>query len=107
MHQRTVAKMRLFILLIVTIAVIGGDEGDLLGHMQPIGSHRPPEDNITILSYVPDPVEFYEEYVIMQMPILFKGAILGTPALTKWTDDEYLRYESLRESLVCMYVRIV
>ena len=72
---------------------IGNDKGDLPGHMQPIGSHRPPEESIVTLSYVPDPVEFYEEYVVMQTPVLFKGAIAGTPALTKWSDDKYLRYK--------------
>ena len=85
--------MRLpIILLICIIAVIGSDGGvDLPGHMQPIGSHRPPEDNITILSYVPDPLEFYEEYMSLKKPVLLKGAISSTPAVTKWISDEYLR----------------
>ena len=78
---------------------IGNDKGDLPGHMQPIGSHRPPEESIVTLSYVPDPVEFYEEYVVMQTPVLFKGAIAGTPALTKWSDDKYLRYKFI--DVVC------
>lgn len=82
----------LVILLEVAIAVIGTDGGvDLPGHMQPIGSHRPPEGDITSLSYVPDPLEFYEEYVSLQKPVLLKGAISSTPAATKWISDEYLR----------------
>ena len=85
--------MRLLLLLQIVIVVIGSDRGDLPGHMQPIGSHRPPEESISILSYVPNPVEFYEDYVIMQTPVLFKGAIAGTPAVTKWRDDKYLRYQ--------------
>ena len=85
------SEMRLLILLQIVIVVIGSDNGGLPGHMQPIGSHRPPEESISILSYVPDPVEFYEEYLLMQTPVLFKGAIAGTPALTKWKDDKYLR----------------
>ena len=85
--------MRLFIILFhLAIAAIGNDDiVDLPGHMQPIGSHRPPEESISVLPYVPNPLEFYEEYVTAHTPVLFKGAILGTPALTKWKDDEYLR----------------
>lgn len=83
--------MRLLVLLQIVIVAIGSDVGELPGHMQPIGSHRPPEDIYT-LSYVPDPIEFYEDFMIMQRPALFKGAIAGTPAVTKWIDDEYLRY---------------
>ena len=85
--------MRLLIILLrLAIAAVGNEEGvGLPGHMQPIGSHRPPEDSVSILSYVPNPLEFYEEYVTTRTPVLFKGAILDTPALTKWRDDEYLR----------------
>ena len=82
--------MRLLVLLQIVILVIGNDNGDLPGHMQPIGSHRPPEESIAILSYVPDPLEFYERYVTTSTPVLFKGAIADTPAVTKWSDDEYL-----------------
>ena len=83
-------KMRVLILLQLIIVVKGND--DLPGHMQPIGSHRPPEESIPILSRVPDPLEFYEKYVAKNAPVLFKGAIADTPALKKWIDDEYLRY---------------
>ena len=83
--------MRQFILLHLVILVIGNDEGVLPGHMQPLGSHRPPEESILVLSYVPNPLEFYEEHVSTHTPVLFKGAIVDTPALTKWRDDEYLR----------------
>ena len=75
--------MRLFILLQITIVVIGNDNGDLPGHMQPIGSHRPPEESIAILSYVPDPLEFYERYVSKHTPVLFKG---DTPVI-KWSNE--------------------
>ena len=84
--------MRLLILFRVAVIAIGSDEGDPLGHMQPIGSHRPPEENLTSLSYVPDPEEFYENFVFTHTPVLFKGAIAGTPAITKWNNDNYLRY---------------
>ena len=87
--------MRLLFLLHLAIAAIGNDDIiDLPGHMQPIGSHRPPEESISVLPYVPNPLEFYEEYVTAHTPVLFKGAILDTPALTKWRDDEYLRQAS-------------
>ena len=81
--------MRLLILFQVAVIAIGSDPP---GHMQPIGSHRPPEENLTILSYVPDPVKFNEDFVLTNTPVLLKGAIAGTPAVTKWNNDNYLRY---------------
>ena len=90
--------MRLFILLQVAIVVIG-NEDDLPGHMQPIGSHRPPEESISILPYVPDPLEFYEKFIMLKTPALFKGAIADTPAVTKWINDEYLRYTPISLSV--------
>ena len=60
--------------------------------MQPIGSHRPPEESILVINSVPDPLEFYEKYMNTRTPVLMKRAIAGTPAVTKWIDDEYLRY---------------
>ena len=84
--------MRLLILFQVAVIAIGSDQGGPPGHLQPIGSHRLPEENFTILSYVPDPVEFYEDFVLTNTPVLFKGAIADTPAVTKWNDDNYLRY---------------
>ena len=83
--------MCLLILFQVALLAFGSDEGAPPGHMQPIGSHRPPEENLTILFYVPDPVEFYEDFVLTNTPALFKGAIAGTPAVTKWNNDNYLR----------------
>jgi len=85
------------VVLLVTLAVSVRNEDDLPGHMQPIGSHRQPEESIEVLTHVPDPLEFYDKYMTTHTPVLFKGAIAGTPALTRWSDDEYLRYErSLR-----------
>jgi len=80
------------LVLLVTLAVSVRNEDDLPGHMQPIGSHRQPEGSIEVLTHVPDPLEFYNKYMATHTPVLFKGAIAGTPALTQWKDDEYLRY---------------
>ena len=60
------------------------------GHMQPLGSHRPMAGEIERIDYVPDPVTFYEEYVAKERPVIFTGAVLGTPALTEWS-DQYLK----------------
>ena len=60
------------------------------GHMQPLGSHRPMEGEIERIDYIPDPVTFYKKYVIKLRPVIFTGAVLGTPALTQWS-DQYLK----------------
>ncbi|XP_065916678.1 bifunctional peptidase and arginyl-hydroxylase JMJD5-like [Dysidea avara] len=82
--------MRFLILLQFISISIGTNQDDLPGHMQPIGSHRPPEESILVINSVPDPLEFYEKYMGTHTPVLMKGAIAGTPAVTKWINDEYL-----------------
>ncbi|XP_065916677.1 bifunctional peptidase and arginyl-hydroxylase JMJD5-like [Dysidea avara] len=82
--------LRIAFVLLTTLAVFVRNEDNLPGHMQPIGSHRPPEEGIEVLTSVPDPLEFYDKYMAKHTPVLFKGAIAGTPAVTSWNDDEYL-----------------
>jgi len=83
--------LRVALVLLTTLAVFVRNEDGLPGHMQPIGSHRPPEESIEVRTSVPDPLEFYDKYMTKHIPVLFKGAIAGTPAVTSWNDDQYLR----------------
>jgi len=85
------AMLRIASVLLTMLAVFARNEDDLPGHMQPIGSHRPPEESTEVRTSVPDPLEFYNKYVTKHTPVLFKGATSGTPAVTLWSDDEYLR----------------
>ena len=59
------------------------------GHLKPFGAHRPPEGDIDSLDAFPDPKTFYEKYVKVGRPVVFKGAAKGIPAFKRWT-DEYL-----------------
>ena len=61
------------------------------GHLQPLGSHRPPEGGIQSLDFVPDPYDFFHSYVLRGKPVIFKGAAKSSKGFYLWT-DEYLRY---------------
>ncbi|KAK3098965.1 hypothetical protein FSP39_024754 [Pinctada imbricata] len=64
-----------------------------LGHLKPLGYHRPPKGDIQEVLSFPDPGHFHENYVRGSTPLLFRG-ILGTdflPAYKIWT-DEFLRF---------------
>ena len=68
-----------------------GKNSGLPGHMQPLGSHRPPDKpGIDVLDTVPDPVTFYDNYVKNGWPVLLRGAAKNMLAFQLWT-DEYLR----------------
>ena len=60
------------------------------GHLQPLGSHRPPEGAIKSVAHVPTPQEFYYEYVLKGQPVIFKGAAKLSPGFQLWSDS-YLR----------------
>jgi len=83
--------LRVALVLLTTLSAFVRNEDGLPGHMQPIGSHRPPEESIEVRTSVPNPLEFYDKYMTKHIPVLFKGAIAGTPAVTSWNDDQYLR----------------
>ncbi|CAF0921128.1 unnamed protein product [Adineta ricciae] len=40
---------------------------------------------------VPSPLTFYRDYVSRNKPVVIKGALNQWPALSKWTDSQYLR----------------
>jgi len=67
-----------------------GQSEDPPGHMQPIGSHQAPLPIDEVIT-LPDPIEFYDEYVQPSKPVLFKGAAKKFPSFALWKDDEYLR----------------
>ena len=59
---------------------------DRPGHLQPLGSHRPPEGDVEVLDYIPHPIEFYEKYVSASKPVLMRGATRGSRAFRYWND---------------------
>lgn len=63
---------------------------DPIGHLKPLGSHRPSEGTVDVLDGFPDPHVFFQDYVHASKPVLFKNAARGIPAFNLWT-DQYLK----------------
>lgn len=62
-----------------------------VGHLEPLGSHRPPETNLVDdLRDMPSPQEFWTKYVRPSKPVVLRGAAKHGKAFTQWT-DEYLK----------------
>nr|XP_026689484.1 jmjC domain-containing protein 5-like [Ciona intestinalis] len=78
-----------FVLCVVQLAVVVVAD-DPPGHMQPIGSHMPPMP-IEERDDLPNPIEFYDNYVKPGIPVVFKGAAKKFPSYYNWTNDTYLR----------------
>ncbi|CAH1244730.1 KDM8 [Branchiostoma lanceolatum] len=80
---------------LLVLAVCGshsvtGDSALPVGHLQPLGGHRPPDVPIDELHTIPDPREFWDKYVKHEKAVILRGAAKNSPAFTLWT-DEYLR----------------
>jgi len=63
---------------------------NLPGHLQPLGSHRPPM-HVDVLFSQLDPIEFFDNYVKASKPVLFKGAARSFPSFMVWKNDSYLK----------------
>lgn len=50
------------------------------------------ETNISRIG-VPSPLVFYRDYVSRNKPVIIKGALDQWPALSKWSNPEYLRHQ--------------
>ncbi|XP_020609691.1 lysine-specific demethylase 8-like [Orbicella faveolata] len=62
-----------------------------VGHLRPLGSHRPPETNLVDdLQEMPSPQEFWTKYVRPSKAVVLRGAAKYGRAFTQWT-DEYLK----------------
>ena len=77
-------------LLLVQFDNINGEGSELPGHMQPLGSHRPPI-KVTRIQHLPTPAEFHRDYVTPKVPVVMEGALNGASAWKKWQNDDYLR----------------
>nr|XP_002737753.2 PREDICTED: lysine-specific demethylase 8-like [Saccoglossus kowalevskii] len=62
------------------------------GHLQPLGSHQPPEGDIEKIDVIPPPDVFYNKYIKRSKPVIFKDAAKALPGFSLWNDD-YLRTE--------------
>lgn len=62
---------------------------DPVGHMQPLGSHMAPLE-VEVRDSVPDPIEFFNNYVKLSKPVLFKGAAKKFKSFETWKNDDHL-----------------
>lgn len=63
-----------------------------VGHLKPFGHHRPP--SVVVDEYTrenaPTPKEFFDKYVSVSKPVIFRGGVSDSKAYQLWTDD-YVR----------------
>lgn len=62
-----------------------------VGHLKPLGSHRPPETNLVDdLQEIPSAEEFWTKYVRPSKAVVLRGAAKLGRAFEQWT-DQYLK----------------
>ena len=62
-----------------------------VGHLKPLGSHRPPETNLVDdLEEMPSPQDFWRKYVLPSRAVVLRGAAKHAKAFTEWT-DKYIK----------------
>ena len=64
-------------------------EAEPPGHLQPLGSHKPPEGTVRTYPGFMEPDKFFHEHQQPGRPVVFKGAAVKSAALEKW-NDRYL-----------------
>lgn len=85
--------LRIFLLYFVSLSrffPFCKQENVPAGHLQPLGSHRPAEGAIKAINYMPSPEVFFKEYVMINQPVIFKGAAKLSPGFNLWSDS-YIR----------------
>ncbi|KAK7091446.1 uncharacterized protein [Littorina saxatilis] len=63
------------------------------GHLRPLGWQRRPDGKVKEVEEMPNTREFYEDYVRVSKPIVFRNGITEGPALTLWEIDDYLQFK--------------
>lgn len=74
----------------VFLLLLGRCYAELPGHLQPLGSHMDPE-LVRRTGHLPSPLEFYENYVAPQTPLIIEGALKGSTVWKDWQSDQYIR----------------
>lgn len=87
--------LRCFLSIIFASVLLASVNSDSLevpvGHLKPLGSHRPPETNLVDdLQEMPSPQEFWTKYVRPSKAVVLRGAAKQGKAFTLWT-DKYLK----------------
>ena len=61
------------------------------GHLTPFGSSGPFSHIEQIIDDVPDPIDFFKNYVAKSRPAVFRQASAKDPHLSLWNSDENLK----------------
>ena len=77
-------------MVIIVSSFLTSNANDLPGHLQPLGSHRPPMQ-VDVKDGQLNPIEFFDNYVKPSKPVLLKGAAKNFPSFLNWRNDEYLK----------------
>ena len=61
-----------------------------IGHKQPIGWQRAPESPVQEYAEVIDTVSFWKNHVKPRVPLVYRGVIKDSPAISLWKNDDYI-----------------
>ena len=61
------------------------------GHLKPFGSSGPFSHIEQLIDDVPDPIDFFTNYVAKSRPVLFRQALAKDPHLSLWNSDDNLK----------------
>lgn len=70
--------------------IVPRSDGHRPGHLEQLGCQRPPLRQVKEYFEAPTPRELYENHVNPYVPAVIRNALKGSPALSKWTTDQYL-----------------
>ena len=61
--------------------------GEPLGHRKPLGWQRPPEGPVIEYHEALDANQYWKKHVRDHIPLVYRGYIKDSPAISLWTDD--------------------
>ena len=61
--------------------------GEPLGHKKPLGWQRPPEGPVIEYNEALDANQYWKKHVRDHIPLVYRGYIKDSPAVSLWTDD--------------------
>ena len=92
MMSHKYAVLSFLVIFNVNVCITGQSETLPPGHMQPLGSHRPPDPvEEFYVDNLPTPEEFWRKYVKPSKPVVFRGAAKKSPGTWLWTDEYLLK----------------
>nr|XP_002123532.1 uncharacterized protein LOC100176165 [Ciona intestinalis] len=77
------------LVVIAVLCLVTTSNCKLRGHLEILGSHADPSEVIPEISVVPQPRDFYNNYVKPRQPVVFRGAAFHSKAAELWT-PQYL-----------------